>query len=281
MPLRSGCAARIALARSADFAWSPPPYWMSTISMSGSFSSMYSTKPSRRCCPVSEVWSCTTSATLPVWSIASAMCLAASAAAALLSVAAVVSGMSLSTPESNAMTGMPPSGRLLQQRAGGLAVERGESDRVGALVERGLQHLDLLVDVGLGVGALERHLDVELLGRLLGAGLHGLPELVLEALRDQGDVRLSAVVRPVARASRRRCSRSRPARAPPAPSPTIAVIAFFFNMVTPSCLLCVRVADSPVPRMGLRPVGGAACRGRPRPGSRCPLRRTATPAALR
>ena len=35
------------------------------------------------------------------------MCLAASAAAARLSVAAVVSGMSLSTPESNAITGIP------------------------------------------------------------------------------------------------------------------------------------------------------------------------------
>jgi hypothetical protein len=38
------------------------------------------------------------------------MCFAASAAAALLSVDAVVSGMSLSTPESKAMTGMSPPG---------------------------------------------------------------------------------------------------------------------------------------------------------------------------
>ena len=56
--------------------------------------------------PVWLVWSWTTSATLPLPPISSDMCLAASAAAALLSVAAVVSGTSLSTPESNAITGM-------------------------------------------------------------------------------------------------------------------------------------------------------------------------------
>ena len=52
------------------------------------------------------VWSWTITATLPSLPISSARCLAASAAAALLSVAAVVSGTSLSTPESNAITGM-------------------------------------------------------------------------------------------------------------------------------------------------------------------------------
>ena len=108
------------------------------------------------------------------------------------------------------MTGMPRVLRLLQQRAGGLAVERGEADRVRALVERRLQHLDLLVDIGLGVGSLERDLDVELLGGLLGAGLDGLPELVLEALRDERDVRLVAVA---ARASPPPPSLAQPARA--------------------------------------------------------------------
>ena len=47
-------------------------------------------------------------------------------------------------------------------------------------------------------GALEGDLDVELLAGLLGARLHGLPELVLEALGDERDVRLlvaAAVVR--------------------------------------------------------------------------------------
>ena len=95
----------IAFARSVALSGSPL-YWMSTISMSGSFFSMYSTNPSRRCTPVTLVWSWTTRAILPVWSIRSAMCLAASAAAARLSVVVVVSGTSLSTPESNAMTGI-------------------------------------------------------------------------------------------------------------------------------------------------------------------------------
>ena len=91
------------------------------------------------------------------------------------------------------MTGMLGVLRLLHQRTGGLAVDRGEADRRGVLVERGLQHLDLLLDVSLGVGSLEGDLDVELLGGLLGAGLHGLPELVPESLRDERHVRLVAV----------------------------------------------------------------------------------------
>ena len=62
--------------------------------------------PSRRSVPDLLVWSCTTIATLPLPPTSSAMCLAASAAAALLSVATVVTGTSLSTPESNAITGM-------------------------------------------------------------------------------------------------------------------------------------------------------------------------------
>ena len=56
--------------------------------------------------PDALVWSWTTIPTLPLLPISSARCFAASAAAALLSVAAVVTGTSLSTPESNAMTGM-------------------------------------------------------------------------------------------------------------------------------------------------------------------------------
>ena len=79
---------------------------------------------------------------------------------------------------------------LLHERAGGLAVDRGEAERGGLLVERGLQELDLLLDVALLLRTLERDRDVELLTGLLGAVLHGLPELVPEALRDQRDVRL-------------------------------------------------------------------------------------------
>ena len=91
------------------------------------------------------------------------------------------------------MTGMPASLACCSSGPAAWLSSAAKPIAVGALVERRLQHLDLLVDVGLGVGALEGDLDVELLGRLLGAGLHGLPELVLEALRDERDVRLVAV----------------------------------------------------------------------------------------
>ncbi len=96
----------IDFAMSADFAWSPPPYCTGSTSMFGAFAFIHSRKPSRRSMPDRLVWSCTTTATLPSLSTSSARCFAASAAAALLSVAAVVTGTSLSTPESKATTGM-------------------------------------------------------------------------------------------------------------------------------------------------------------------------------
>src|SRR6478735_1190962 len=106
MPAMSGLAAMIDLVMSADLAWSPPPYWGSSTVMPGALAFIQSMKPSRRSLPDPLVWSCTTRATVPLPPSRSDMCLAASAAAALLSVEAVVTGMSLSTPESNAITGM-------------------------------------------------------------------------------------------------------------------------------------------------------------------------------
>jgi hypothetical protein len=53
-----------------------------------------------------------------------------------------------------------------------------------------VHHLDLLVDLGFALRAFEGDVDVEVLGRLLRASLDRLPELVLEALRDHGDVGL-------------------------------------------------------------------------------------------
>ena len=76
---------------------------------------------------------------------------------------------------------------LPKERDGRLAVERGEADRGRVLGERGREHVDLPIDHRLVVGPLERHLDAELLGRLIGAALDRLPELVLEALGDQRD----------------------------------------------------------------------------------------------
>ena len=119
----------IDFAMSADLAWSPPPYCTGSTSMSGALAFIHSMKPSRRSMPVWLVWSWTTIATLPLPPISSAMCLAASAAAALLSVAAVVSGTSLSTPESNAMTGMFCDFAWSISGALALRVQRREADR--------------------------------------------------------------------------------------------------------------------------------------------------------
>jgi hypothetical protein len=76
---------------------------------------------------------------------------------------------------------------LLQQGGGGPAVERREADGVGLAGQGVGQHLDLDLDVGLGGRALEGDGRALLLGRLLGTGLDGLPELVLEALGHDGD----------------------------------------------------------------------------------------------
>ncbi len=121
------------------------------------------------------------------------MCLAASAAAARLSVAAVVSGMSLSTPESNAITGMSVAWHCSSSGRGGLAVQRREADRVRLLGQGVGEHRDLRLDLGLGGRALEGDASTSVLGGLLlGTLLDGLPELVLEALGDDGDVGLVA-----------------------------------------------------------------------------------------
>ena len=80
--------------------------------------------------------------------------------------------------------------RFLEQRDRCLAVERGEADRLRVLGERRRQHVDLLVDHRFGLGPFEADADFVVLGCTLGAGLHRLPELVLEALGDQRDVGL-------------------------------------------------------------------------------------------
>ena len=141
MPLRSGLAEMMALARSADLTWSPPPYWRSTISIPARSPSC--SRRTRRGVRAGHAGLVVHhQGDLAVPPTASAMCLAASAAAARLSVAAVVSGMSLSTPESNAITGMScdfaccSSGRRPDCRA------RRTRSRPGCL-SRGLQHADL------------------------------------------------------------------------------------------------------------------------------------------
>src|SRR3954453_11074665 len=120
----------IDFAMSADLAWSPPPYWTGSTLMPGALAFIHSRKPSRRSMPVLEVWSWTTMPTLPLPPSRSDMCLAASAAAALLSVAAVVTGTSLSTPESNAMTGIFCA--LAWSISGALALESSAAKPIAA-----------------------------------------------------------------------------------------------------------------------------------------------------
>ena len=99
----------------------------------------------------------------------------------------VVRGMSQSTPESKAMIGIFLAWACWSSGIAPCCPGR-RCRAPGILAQGGLDHLDLLVDLGLGLGAFEGDLDVKVLGGLLGALLHRLPELVLEALGDQGDV---------------------------------------------------------------------------------------------
>ena len=149
-------------------------------------------KPSRRSMPVRLVWSWTSTATWPSPPISSAILSAARAAAAMLSVAAVATGMSLSTPESKPTIGMPLDWASSKQRNRGLGVQGGQADGVRVLGQGSLQHLDLLVDHGFRFRAFEGDLDAEVVGSLLGAGFDGLPELMLEALGDDGNVDASS-----------------------------------------------------------------------------------------
>jgi hypothetical protein len=131
------------------------------------------------------------------------MCLAASAAAALLSVAAVVDVAVDAGVERD--HGDVAAARLLQQRRRGARVERREPEDVGLAAERVLQHVHLGLDLGLAGRAFEADPHA-LRGRfLLRALLDGLPELVLEALGDDGEVRLvAAAPAGVGRAAARR-----------------------------------------------------------------------------
>ena len=78
--------------------------------------------------------------------------------------------------------------RLLEQWNRGLAVERGKADGLWMLGQIGGKHVDLLVDHRLGLRPFEADLDLLLLRLGLGPELHGLPELMLEALGDEGDI---------------------------------------------------------------------------------------------
>ena len=79
---------------------------------------------------------------------------------------------------------------FFQQRNGGLRVKRRKADGSRVLGQSSSQHLDLLVNLGLGRRAFEGDVDIQVGSSLLGAELHSLPELVLETLGNDRDVGL-------------------------------------------------------------------------------------------
>ena len=70
--------------------------------------------------------------------------------------------------------------------------QSGQRHSLGVLGKFGLDHVDLCVDLSLGSGAIEVDLYAEILGSVLGALGDCLPELMLEALRHDGDIHLFA-----------------------------------------------------------------------------------------
>ncbi len=76
--------------------------------------------------------------------------------------------MSLSTPESKPTTGISSGFGLFQQGLEGLGVNSREADGGGFLVESGLEHFNLLVDHGFGLGTFEGDVNIQVLGSLFG-----------------------------------------------------------------------------------------------------------------
>ena len=77
---------------------------------------------------------------------------------------------------------------LFQQGNGGLAIQCSKADSLGIFGQCSGEHVDLLVHLLLGFWALESDLDFVVFGSLVSTLLHGLPELVLEAFGDQGNI---------------------------------------------------------------------------------------------
>ena len=192
-------ACSMVLVISADFRWSPPPYSIPTISILGYLVLICSTKPSRRSMPVWLVWSNADDADLAF---------AADELGHLVGRQrgrSQIVGRAAGDRDVAVDAGVEGDDRdarilgLLQQRDRRLAVDRRDGDGRRLLGEGRRDHVELAVDGALAVRTFERHGDVEVLGGLFRADLHGLPELMLEALRDQRDVGLVLGQRDAAR----------------------------------------------------------------------------------
>ena len=85
------------------------------------------------------------------------------------------------------------AGALLQDLLHRIGGQGGQSQGLGVLGHLALDHVHLGVDLGLGSRAVEVDVHVVILGGGVGAGLNGHPELVLEALRHNGDVHSLAI----------------------------------------------------------------------------------------
>ena len=160
-PFRFGWAWMIVLARSVDLRWSPAPYCVSTIVMFGCLVVISSVKP-----------------LTPVDAGAAGLVVGDDRDLALvadqlrhllgsLGGGGDVVGRRGRHRDVAVDTGVEADHRDVlglgpfQQGIGRLAVESRQADRGRLLVERGLEHLDLLVDLRLGLRALERDVDIE------------------------------------------------------------------------------------------------------------------------
>jgi len=143
--------------------------------------------------PVRLVWSWMMAATSPELPMNLAMWSAAAPAAAMLSVAAVATGMSESTPESKPTTGILAACAFCSKRNGCLGVECGEADGGRLLLASSACSISICLSTwDFVLRTFEIDLDLVILGSLLEPILTACQKLVLEALGDDGDVRFGA-----------------------------------------------------------------------------------------
>ncbi len=110
----------------------------------------------------------------------------------MLSVAAVVTGMSLSTPESKPITGILAA--LAFSSSGMKALESTAARQMAAgFLSSAVWNISTCLSTMASVSGPSKVMSTfRSLAAFCAPSLHGLPELVLEALGNDGDVRLGA-----------------------------------------------------------------------------------------